>query len=375
MTAAWHPPVPHHVTDTEGRPWLVRRAWPGDGAGHYILEVQAPGRQDVHAGQIRQGLYEQVFLHDPWLPSLAEEAAKGTTVVHRAHKRAVVKAGQQYIKIFRPGRAAGSADRHNLAAGMVFGYFDTPAIHEVKTDSIAFSALPGRSFFDLGQDHREVTDAAFARHWARWSRAWVATLSRSGSTDRHGADALPARPASTEAEILRRWVNHWLRHSAGVPEAAQVRSALEQRAEDVIGALLATAADPLGWAHGDLHDKQLLGTGRAGTPGLLDFDETCQAEAALDLANLDVHLALRHRQRRLTPRRYAIAHHHILATAKRLHVSPGRFAAYTDSTRLRLACLYSFRPPWGPRAADYLTSTFINPTAGPAPSPEPTTGA
>jgi hypothetical protein len=98
---------------------------------------------------------------------------------------------------------------------------------------------------------------------------------------------------------------------------------------------------------------------------LLDFDESCRAEAAVDLANLDVHLELRWRQNLLTTRRYAIAHAAVMSAAERLHVSPHRFSAYAASTRLRLACLYSFRPPWGADAASYLASGYL-PAQGPA---------
>ena len=155
---------------------------------------------------------------------------------------------------------------------------------------------------------------------------------------------------------LRRWVDHWLRHSEGIREAAPGRAALLAQAQAVTAGLLPVRTIPLGWAHGDLHDKQMLGTDNAGAPGLLDFDESCRAEAALDLANLDVHLELRWRQNLLT--RAAVRHRPrgVMSAAERLHVSPHRFAAYAASTRLRLACLYSFRPPWGSWAARYLTS-------------------
>jgi len=356
MSTLWHPPVPGRVTDAAGNPWLIRRAWPGTEAGDYIVEVQQPGSADVAAGRIERGLFEPVLLNDPGLPSLARQAARGTTVVHRAHKRAVIRAAGQYIKVFRPGRATHAALRHGLAADLISGIFDAPAILDTAPDTIVFSALPGQSFFDLGQNHAEVTDAVFAHHWSRWSRKWAATVSRSAGSGCSGnPDAQPTHTASTEAEVLMRWVGHWLHHSAGVPEAAATRSALAWRARAVTEELLRTPADPLVWAHGDLHDKQLLGTCDEPRIGLLDFDGACVAEAALDLANLDVHLALRHRQGKLTGRRYAIAHHHVLATANHLRVSPQRFAAYSASTRLRLACLYSFRPPWGPRAVSYLT--------------------
>ncbi|WP_396134697.1 phosphotransferase [Cellulomonas sp. ATA003] len=57
--------------------------------------------------------------------------------------------------------------------------------------------------------------------------------------------------------------------------------------------------------HRDLHDKQLLVDGSGGI-GLLDFDLAAAGEAALDLANLLVHLELRVHQgcaRRLARRR------------------------------------------------------------------------
>ncbi len=168
-------------------------------------------------------------------------------------------------------------------------------------------------------------------------------------------DSLPLHPPEEEAENLRRWTSHWLNHSEGIPEAAASRTALHSQAELAIARLMATPHEPLGWARGDLHDKQILGDEALSQPGLLDFDESCQAEAALDLANLDVHLELRRIQKLLTPRRHAIAHRQILDAAEMLQVGPERFAAYAACTRLRLACMYSFRPPWGGQATQYLS--------------------
>ena len=361
----WHPPVPHKVTDTAGTVWSVQRAWPDASAGTYTLEVSSPRQPGVQAGFFSKGRFEAVTVNDRRLPALAAESAKGELVVHRAHKRAVLRTPDAYIKVFRSGRASAAAASHRTtAAALTEGGFDTPHVISAAPDVLAFSPLAGRSFYELGQDQTGITDAAFASMWAGWSRAWIKTLAaaRRPQLD-NGLGQLPLRDAGREASSLRRWVDHWLRHSEGVPEAAPARAALLAQARAVTGSLLSSPPDPLGWAHGDLHDKQLLGgqessaaSGSRGSPGLLDFDESCRAEAALDLANLDVHLELRWRQHLLTARRYALAHAAVMSAAEHLHVSPHRFAAYAASTRLRLACLYSFRPPWGPHAASYLTS-------------------
>lgn len=360
----WHPPVPRRITDASGTACTVQRAWPDMSPGKYTLEVRSPHQPGVQAGLFSEGRFEAVTVNDHRLPALAAESVKGELVVHRAHKRAVLRTPDGYIKVFRPGRASAAAASHRItAAALSEGGFDTPQVISATSDVLVFSRLEGRSFFELGRD-RTLTDAGFASVWRRWSHAWSETLTAASWPALDSSlQQLPLRDAGKEATNLQGWVDHWLRHSEGVPEAAPARAALLARARAVTDTLLSSRPDPLGWAHGDLHDKQLLGeqgssaaSGSRGSPGLLDFDESCRAEAALDLANLDVHLELRWRQQRLTARRYVIAHAAVMSTAELLHISPERFAAYAASTRLRLACLYSFRPPWGPHAASYLTS-------------------
>ncbi|MEC5179608.1 phosphotransferase [Arthrobacter sp. CG_A4] len=354
----WHPDVPLNVTDAAGTTWQVRRAWPEPVAGEYVLEVCVPSVAGARAGHLRQGVFELVPEDDPRLPSLRAEAAKGEVVAHRAHKRAVVRAGEHYIKVFRPGRAPNAAERHTGAAALAGSLFETPRVLAAGSDVVVFSRIPGRSYFDLGQDHTTLTDAGFDARWREFPHAWAAAVTASRRAGRRSAlDRLPPHPPEAEAEILRRWAHHLLTHSAGIPAADSIRAAVHARLDITSGMLLSSRPDPPGWAHGDLHDKQMLGTGETRVPGLLDFDESCQAEAALDLANLDVHLELRLLQRRLTLRRYGIAHRQVLTAADMLQVSPVRFAAYAASTRLRLACLYSFRPPWGSKAARWLSGS------------------
>ena len=132
-------------------------------------------------------------------------------------------------------------------------------------------------------------------------------------------------------------VDRWLRHNQDVPGLSSQRRAMLDRAEQVAANLLGTPPDPLVWAHGDLHDKQIIATDGASPLGLLDFDGTSRAEAALDLATLDAHLELHLRQGLLTPSRYLTAHTQVLAAAEELQVSPERFHAYSDALWLRLA--------------------------------------
>ncbi|MFE4544380.1 phosphotransferase [Arthrobacter sp. NPDC056727] len=360
----WHPPVPRRVTDPAGSVWSVQRAWPGTSAGRYVLEVQSPGHPGVLGGIFRDGRFVPVYADDSKLPALALESPKGETVVHRAHKRAVLRAGGTYIKVFRPEQAPAAATNHVLATAVLAGGpFRTPVMTAARPDVLVFSRVAGRPYYELGQDRSTVPDDVFAGMWAHWSRAWAETVVRaSGPVSRATVEQLPLHDAEEELVRVQRWIDHWLLHSEGIPEAERGRAALLAQADAVTARLLALPHDPLGWAHGDLHDKQILGgdhipgTDNTGAPGLLDFDEACRAEAALDLANLAVHLELRRRQNLLSGRRFAIAHACIVSAATRLHVSPERFEAYAASARLRLACMYSFRPPWGSWAVRYLTS-------------------
>jgi hypothetical protein len=354
----WRPPVPRQVTDPAGTVWSVRRAWPGTSAGSYDLEVWKPDRPGVLAGQFSEGCFHPVSVNDRGLPALAAESGKGEVVVHRVHKRAVLRTPDAYIKVYRPGRAAAAGIRHSIAAApLTVGGFRIPRLMTTGPDVLVFSRLAGRSFFDLGQDHAAVTDAAYAARWADWRRAWTEAVAIAGSSEfRSDLERVPLHEAGKEAAILQRWVDHWLLHSEGIAEAAPARAVLLARMEAVTAGLLGSPPDAIGWAHGDLHDKQVLSQDHSCSPGLLDFDESCRAEAALDLANLDVHLELRWQQHRLTTRRYTLAHAAVLSAARRLQVTPQRFAAYAASTRLRLACLYSFRPLWGQLAATYLMS-------------------
>jgi hypothetical protein len=353
---SWHPPVPLSVPDADGTHWLVRRAWPEPSAGDYILELAAPGRPGVRAAHLRAGALELLpDGGDRLLPALAQVGPLGEVVVHRAHKRAVVKAGDRFYKIFRPRQSDEAAARHSRTnAFLAAGNFLSPDVVSYTQGCLLITALPGRSLFELGSDPA-ASDAEFEGIWQGWSRAWVRQQSLA-VTDayRSSLAALAPRPAAIELGNLQRMVDRWLLHARDVPEARRQRDAVAAAAGEISRQLLRTGPDPLVWSHGDLHDKQIFATAPDAPLGLLDFDGAGLAEAAVDLANLAVHVHLRQRQGRLTVGRYRTARRHIIAAAEELQVTPARFDAYANATCLRLACLYSFRPQWTALAEDLL---------------------
>lgn len=353
---SWHPPVPAVFRDDQETQWQLIRSWPEITAGDYTMEVFTPECPGVRAARLRSGQVKVLAEgRDRLLPELVQVAPLGEVIVHRARRRAVVRSGERYFKLFRPDYSAEPAARHTRMSKLLGTEdFMTPELVSCAPGCLTLSALPGRSFFELGQDPG-VSEVGFEKSWRKWSQGWVRqqALAR-GPAHRPTLDALPLRPAAVELENLQRIVNLWLLHARDIP-AAQVQCTAIRAAAGRIGEqLLGTRPDPLVWSHGDLHEKQIFTTDSGAPLGLLDFDEAGRAEAAADLANLAVHLELHLGQRRLTAGRYRTARREVLAAAEELRVTPARFDAYAKATRLRLGCLYSFRPRWVDLAEDFL---------------------
>jgi hypothetical protein len=336
----WPSPVPLSAVDDTGTSWRVQRAWPDGTPGDYVLEVRTPGRPGVRGAHLRHGQFELIPPDDPGLPALRAEAQQGEVISYVPYKRAVIRAEGRFIKIYTPDGATVAAERcAQIAILLDAGNFTTPRILlRSSPDVIVFSCIPGQTLNELGRREAAVSDEAFASAWEKWSRAWVAELNgHYGPAARSVLDSLPPRSPEWEATKVWRRVSGWLRHNENAPELSSQRDALRAAAEQVAMNLLRTSPDPLVWAHGDLYDKQIIATEDPFPPGLLDFDSTARAEAARDLAGLDVHLELHLRHNRLTPARYLAAHTQVLAAAEELHVSPDRFQAYSDAIWLRLA--------------------------------------
>ncbi len=333
----WTSPVPLTADDGTGTHWHVRRAWPGRKPGDYVLEVSSPGLPGVRGARLRQGRFKLIPPDDPKLPALRAEAELGELIAYRPYDRAVIKAEGRYTKIFRPGRAAVAAERSaQLDALLDHGIFTTPGILSRRSqDVIDFNVIPGPTLYEV---HSLASDELFAGAWEKWSRAWAAQVSSpKGAAAQSVLHSLPLHSAERESVKVWRLVNLWLQHNQDVPELASAGADFRAAAEQVTTDLLRTEPDPLVWAHGGLHDKQVISTDGPSPLGLLDFDATARAEAALDLASMDVYLELRLRENRISPARYLTAHTQVLCAAEELHVTPARLRAYSEARWLRLA--------------------------------------
>ncbi|WP_336649880.1 phosphotransferase [Kocuria rosea] len=341
--------VPETVPDADGRPLRVRRAWPADGT-RLVLELEDEhGR--VRAGEAAPGAGRpwavRVLPHgeDPCLPGLAAAAAAGgRVVVHRHRRRAVVGTPDRFVKFLARGRAARVAELSDRLHGLgTAAGFAVPAVLARAEDRVEFSVLPGRSLHELGATGR--TDACRAA-WAEWARCWPAL-----ATAAPGPEPLPAHTAEDEARTLARWAGH-LEAFPGLLTAPP--GAVAARARRIGAELSALPADRRGRVvlHRDLHDKQLLFDGAR--LGLLDFDTAALGEPELDLANLSVHLELRAAQGLLDPALRAAGQDAVTAVARSLGADPARLAVHAEATRLRLACVYAFRPRWRGVAQDLL---------------------
>jgi aminoglycoside/choline kinase family phosphotransferase len=339
----WNPPLSRY-TDDAGTSWRVRRAWYGKEPGEYVLEVRAEGVDGVRGAQLSHGRFELQPEDDPELPALRTEKQRGEIVSHWPYMRAIVRAEGYYIKIFRPGRAVVPAERcAQMDILLDSGAFTAPEVLQSSPDTLVVSTLSGPTLGDIGEDYVTIGDKEFAYAWEEWSRAWLAQLRAASDASRRTVlGTLPVHSPQVEAKAVAHWLKRWLLHAENVPALSTQRDFLVEVTEQVRANLLLTKPDPLVWAHGDLHDLQII-AGDGGSPfGLLDFDDASQAEAARDLAYLDFHLERRLLRNNLTPARYLKAHSEVLVVAGQLQVSLERLQAYSDARWLRLA--FASRP-------------------------------
>lgn len=265
-------------------------------------------------------------------------------VAHRPEKRAVVRlapshAATTYVKVVRPRRL----DRTLSGARLTIGGVTTAQVRAVdeQLGTVTFAELPGRTLFDLLADPT-VTDSRLEK---------VGNAVGVAVRRLHTAVAgptLPTHDADAELAVARRWVGLATDHHLLGARAADVDRLLAA-AEDLLAGPAGTAA----LLHRDLHDKQLLIDGT--DVGMLDFDLAALGDPALDLANLLTHLDLRARQQRCPAARAQLC-----AAAVRDGYGPvppvwqRRMAGYQLATRVRLACVYAFRPAHAEAAADLL---------------------
>ena len=309
----------------------IRRAWPAEDSLTVELIDDAG---ELRAGRIGpDGSLSLVPpTVDPKLRALGAGHA-GRLVVHRLGKRAVVLAPDRAIKILRPGRAGkvAVASIAALPACWAAGFGAAEVLRSTE-ETVEFSMLPGRTLHDLGDDALDG--------WRTLAAGWPAFAGTLLD--------LPSHSAEDEIGVLRTWLGHAQRFGS-LDRLDELAAAVDECCS-----ALAEAPDPEATLHRDLHDKQALWDGER--IHLLDLDTAARGEAALDLANLLVHVELREAQGLLT--RGDEVCEALSPAVDALGISPERLAAYAQATRLRLCFLYSFRPASAPWLPDWTSRTL-----------------
>lgn len=333
--------------DTPGGPLLLRRAWPRT-PGHLVLEYAGPTGAIVAAqwfadparcrrvaaatpGAVEvqsTGVLLQPGGADRRLTGLAPVLRQPGSVLvsHRAERRAVVRrADGAFVKIVPPGRSAAiEAATRGVGAGLA-GIASVPELraHDVRQGVLVWSPLPGRTLHQLARSG--ASGASWRWGWRR--TGWVLR-------------ALHASPAPGVAPV--RDVRDEHRAAERLVLAARALGLLPPGADVP---LPAPGSAPVVTLHGDLHDKQVVlgALGMGSAVGLLDLDGVSVGEAAIDVANLLVHLELRTLQG-LPEEAAVVARGALLDGFGPDDAVLSRVCSLLDVLRLRLAGLYAFRP-------------------------------
>ncbi len=320
-------------TDADGRTvpgqWFEDR---DEALGFYEKLGRATGR----AVLARSGTHSVVLQPDgadtklPALESLLHEPGAELTT-HRPGRRAVVRfedpGGTLYAKALRPSKTEKIIRANRFVSGLSERAFGVAPIRSADESigMLVLRSLPGRNLHDLAAND----PAAFIDGCAAAGRA-LRTL--------HIAppEGLPLHDDDAEARMLRDRVDGI---GVFVPALHDAASEACERVCRELGA----AAGSRAVLHRDFYDKQIV-IDTDGTPGFLDFDTLGAGEPELDLANMLGHIQLRVLQNECSPEAARAA-----STAFLDAYGPAdtdRIGVYLDSTRLRLAMLYAYRPKW-----------------------------
>ena len=307
-------------------PLELRRAWPrskGELALEYVRHDDND-RPSVVAATWSEptGLTFVPATADVALPGLAPLLAEpgAWLVSHRAGTRAVVQLADEFAKVVPPRRATRLAATLSAAEQLPVA---VPRVISVEPASgvVRLAPLDGVSF-------AEVISPEAAMRVGSAVREMHAAPTETASA---------AHSAEDECGVVKKWLGHldWLR-----PEiAADAR----ERAARVLDTLTDDTPAESAPIHRDLHDGQLV-VRDDGSIGVLDFDTLARGEPALDLANLLVHLELAVLLDLASREVVEAAGEALIAAYDPSPETTRRIPAYVDATRVRLACVHSFRP-------------------------------
>jgi tRNA A-37 threonylcarbamoyl transferase component Bud32 len=339
----------------------LQRAWPQAG-GHLLLEYRSPTghlypgqwhpdprfladqasalNQAHPSGAVwgRGGTGDRILLQphglDARMPTLSArlQSPGHSLISHRPGKRAVVRAtgpsGLFYRKVFATGKSFRKAcQAEDLLNGLGIR-FATPQVLETdqQEKSLCFSALAGQSLHQICQ--QGTADAAQAGQLGRA----LADLHDPGRIGR--GDPLVAH---SESSVLHSWLDKLANF---FPDLAEPMAAMIH--QQISRETLFQVSQP-SIIHRDVHDKQIFHTDHG--VAIIDFDTLALGDPTIDLANLLVHLELRCLQARTTADFVSTYGQQVLDSYGG-GIEPTRLLHCLDSARLRLVCVYAFRPPW-----------------------------
>jgi len=269
---------------------------------------------------------------DRRLPALASLVARpdAELVSHRPEERAVVRLelseGLSYAKVLAADRFREFVSTAHSIRKLGGGDFSVPELirADLKAGILVFSALEGQSLHSLLKSQQLIPAARAAGN----ALQKLHSVSDSVRSRRRGP--------SEEIETIKFWITQI--KSFAPHFFLQVLAA----ASDVFRPLAADAP-AIVLLHGDVYDKQIF-VDTQGRIGFLGFDGLAVGEAALDIANALVHFELRHLQSLLSrAEAMAAADAFLDGYQPDPHVQL-RIPAYMDAARVRLACVYAFRP-------------------------------
>lgn len=303
----------------------VLRAWPGK-KGEIHVEFSDPQRR-VRAMKINASGQSEVtpYARDRRLPLLSPPT-QGRVVVHRFAKRAVILTESHVHKYVRPEKGGGIIQTwKHMSILCARAAIHTPRIESAQDGKLTFSKVPGRTLNDLGNDGIDG--------WRVFAQRWPA-LAQQSST-------LATFSPEDEARTLNVWFTQARTHGS-LDVGAHMSAAVQRVCAELADHSAAIPQDQWVTTHRDLHDKQILWDGERLT--VLDADTAVRAEAALDIANLQAHIDLRHVQGKIDAPMHAQLTNITGELAQTLRVPHKRFNTYLQSSKMRLACVYSFLP-------------------------------
>jgi len=309
-----------------------------DGSGFLQLTAATPEGERWFTHDDR-GLVERKPLSDTRIP-LSEKLSGASaedlrTVSYRPGRRMVIEERHNgvitmVLKGYRRRKSTPAALNHRVAEeAMESGSFRIPRLlrHELELETLVFEYLDGDPFL-VGKPAVEICFK-------------IGTLLTRFQGLVRSAE-LKKFQAEDEFGVLDTWRSKSFAGTGALPKGwDEARRSLDE-------AHACLSETQWGLCHRDLHDGQILLVN--GEPALMDFDLLCQADTALDPANLLAHFSLRslqcfHGADDETVRACGEA---ILDGLDRRKDGAfwNRLRFYQGTAFLRLALVYALRPKW-----------------------------